>query len=100
MPSQATTEIHQAAGVIPTEPWRLRALSIPPQWQLAVTFNDGLTGIFDVSALAHGPDAGVIEALCDTVFSRKPISIAGQSHGPMGPTSHLMPCTRKFVIVA
>lgn len=68
MPSQATTETHQATGVIPVAPWRLRALSVLPQWQLAVTFNDGLTGIVDLSVLVHGPDAGVFEALRDPAF--------------------------------
>jgi hypothetical protein len=68
MSSQATTETHQAAGVIPAAPWRLRALSILPQWQLAVTFNDGLTGIVDVSVLVQGRDAGVFEALREPAF--------------------------------
>lgn len=68
MSSQATTETHQAAGVIPAAPWRVRALSVLPDWQLAVTFNDGLTGIVDLSALVRGPEAGVFEALRDPAF--------------------------------
>ena len=68
MSGQAITETHQAAGVIPAAPWRLRALSVLPEWQLAVTFNDGLSGIVDVSALVNGPDAGVFEALRDPAF--------------------------------
>jgi hypothetical protein len=54
--------------VIPAAPWRLRALSVLPQWQLAVTFNDGLTGIVDVSVLVQGRDAGVFEALREPAF--------------------------------
>ncbi len=68
MPSETITETHQAAGVVPAAPWRLRALSVLPEWRLAVTFNDGSSGIVDVSALVHGPDAGVFEALRDTAF--------------------------------
>ena len=68
MSSETITETHQAAGVIPAAPWRLRAISALPQWRLAVTFNDGLSGIVDVSALVNGPDAGVFEALRDTAF--------------------------------
>ena len=68
MPSQTIAEAYQAAGVIPAAPWRLRALSVLPEWQLAVAFNDGLNGIVDVSALVHGPDAGVFEALRDPAF--------------------------------
>lgn len=68
MSSEATTETHQAAGIIPAAPWRLRALSVLPEWQLAVTFNDGSSGIVDIFALVHGPDAGVFEALRDPAF--------------------------------
>jgi len=68
MSSQTITETHQAAGVIPAAPWRLRALSVLPEWQLAVTFNDGSSGIVDVSALVNGADAGVFEALRDPAF--------------------------------
>ncbi|MDO8465545.1 MAG: DUF2442 domain-containing protein [Gallionella sp.] len=68
MSSQTITETHQTAGVIPAAPWRVRALSVLPEWQLAVTFNDGLSGIVDVSALVNGPDAGVFEALRDPAF--------------------------------
>lgn len=68
MPSQATTQTNQATGVIPAAAWRLRALSVLPQWQLAVTFNDGLTGIVDISALVLGPDPGVFGALRDPAF--------------------------------
>ena len=68
MPSEATTESFQAAGVIPAAPWRLRALSVLPGWQLAVTFNDGTKGIVDVSELVHGSDAGVFEALRDPAY--------------------------------
>jgi len=65
---QTITETHQTAGIIPAAPWRLRALSVLPEWQLAVTFNDGSSGIVDVSALVNGPDAGVFEALRDSAF--------------------------------
>jgi Protein of unknown function (DUF2442) len=68
MPSEATTESNQAAGVVPAAPWRLRALSVLPGWQLAVTFNDGTKGIVDVSELAHSSDAGVFEALRDPAY--------------------------------
>jgi hypothetical protein len=68
MSSQTITETHQTAGVIPAAPWRVRALSVLSQWQLAVTFNDGLTGVVDVLALVHGQNAGVFEALRDPAF--------------------------------
>ena len=68
MSCQAITEAHSAAGIIPSAPWRVRALSVLPEWQLAVTFNDGTSGIVDVSVLVNEPDAGVFEALRDPGF--------------------------------
>lgn len=68
MSRQAVTQSDQTTGVVPAAPWRLRELSVLPQWRLAVTFNDGSTGIVDVSGLVQGPDAGVFEALRDPAF--------------------------------
>jgi hypothetical protein len=38
MPNQADAEAHQAAGVIPAAPWRVKALNVLPDYCLAVTF--------------------------------------------------------------
>jgi hypothetical protein len=84
MSSETITEVHQASGVIPAAPWRLRALSVLPEWQLAVTFNDGLTGIVDVFALVHGGDAGVFEALRDSAFFERAYLDCGAVTWPNG----------------
>lgn len=84
MSSEAITETYQATGVIPAAPWRLRALSVLPEWQLAVTFNDGLTGTVDVSALVNGPDAGVFEALRVSAFFAKAYLDCGAITWPNG----------------
>ncbi len=68
MSCEAITEAYQATGVTPAAPWRLRAVSVLPDWQLAVSFNDGTRGIVDVSALVNGQDAGVFAALRDPSF--------------------------------
>ena len=68
MSSQAITQTHQTAGVIPAAPWRVQAMSVLPQWQLAITFNDGLNGIVDLFELVQGSDAGVFEALRDPAY--------------------------------
>lgn len=68
MSSETITETHKATGVTPVVSWRLRAISIRPKWQLAVTFNDGLAGIVDVSDLVQNADAGIFEALRDEDF--------------------------------
>lgn len=68
MSSEAIAEIYQATGVTPAAPWRVRALNVLSDWRLAVTFNDGLSGVVDVSALVFGQDAGVFEALRNPAY--------------------------------
>lgn len=51
MPIQTTPEADQAAGVIPAAPWRVKALSLRPDYRLAVTFMDGTNGLVDFSAV-------------------------------------------------
>ena len=65
MPNETTAQAHPTTGIAPAAPWRVRALSVLPEWQLAVTFNDGLRGTVDLSALVQGPDPGVFAALRD-----------------------------------
>jgi hypothetical protein len=71
MPSQAVAEADQATGVIPAAPWRVKALSIMPDYRLAVTFQDGTSGIADLSGLTTAAHCGIYEALKDpTVFGQ------------------------------
>lgn len=65
MPSQATTEKDSAAGVTPSAPWRIKAISVLPEYRLAVTFNDGNSGIADFSSITTAKDAGIYAALAD-----------------------------------
>ena len=84
MSSQTIAETHQAAGITPAAPWRLRALSVLPEWKLAVTFNDGANGIVDVSALVNGPEAGVFEALRDPAYFATAYLDCGAATWPNG----------------
>lgn len=71
MPNQAVAEADQAAGVIPTAPWRVKTLNVLPDYRLAVTFQDGTNGIADFAALTTASECGIYEALRDpTVFSQ------------------------------
>lgn len=63
MSSEAVAESHQAAGVIPAAPWRVKAVNVLPEWRLAVTFNDGVSGIVDLAALINSTDAGIFADL-------------------------------------
>ena len=67
MPNQATVEKDSAAGVSPAAPWRVKAISILPDYRLAVTFNDDTSGIADLSSVAKAKDAGIYSALADPI---------------------------------
>jgi hypothetical protein len=68
---QAVAEADQAAGVIPAAPWRVETLSTMPDYRLAVTFQDGTSGIADLTAPTTAANCGIYEALKDqTVFSQ------------------------------
>lgn len=45
MPSQTATQENSAAGVIPAAPWRIQAVTVLPDFKLAVSFRDGTAGI-------------------------------------------------------
>jgi hypothetical protein len=49
--------------VIPAAPWRVKALSVLPDYRLAVTFMDGTNGIADFSAVLNAAESGIFEAL-------------------------------------
>lgn len=68
MPSQTTTQENTAAGVTPSAPWRVQAVSVLPGHRLAVTFRDGASGIADCSAIKTATNAGIFAALADDGF--------------------------------
>ncbi len=52
-----------AAEVVPAAPWRVRAVTALPNYQLAVTFNDGSSALLDCSNVQYAKDAGIYQAL-------------------------------------
>ena len=65
MSIQTTPEADQVIGVIPAAPWRVKAMSILPDYRLAVTFQDGTNGIVDFSSVLTARECGIFEALKD-----------------------------------
>ena len=63
MSSQTTAKEDSAPGAVPAAPWRVRALSILPDYRLSVTFRDGTSGIVDMSAVRADKSCGVFAAL-------------------------------------
>jgi len=68
MSRQTVAKANQATGVVPAAPWRISTLKVLPNWQLSVTFNDGLTGLVDVSELINNDDPGIFIALREQSF--------------------------------
>jgi Protein of unknown function (DUF2442) len=68
MPSQKTTPENSAAGVTPTAPWRIRAVSVLPGYRLAVTFCDGRNGIIDCAAILTSTNPGIYAPLTTRDF--------------------------------
>jgi hypothetical protein len=62
---EAAAEAQCPTGVKPAAPWRLSALSILPDYRLAVTFHDGATGVVDLSAVTSGSELGIYEPFKD-----------------------------------
>lgn len=65
MSIETVTQEHCVAGVIATAPWRVRTVTVLPNYCFSVTCNDGMTGIVDMSRLISGELAGIFAALKD-----------------------------------
>jgi hypothetical protein len=46
-----------------TPPWKVLSVIPLPNFQLSVTFNNGLSGIVDLNTLVHSSTAGVFSSL-------------------------------------
>jgi hypothetical protein len=68
MPSQTTTQENSTAGVIPAAPWRIKAVSVLPDFRLAVTFCDGRNGIVDCSSVLNSSNLGIYTPLAESYF--------------------------------
>jgi len=68
MSIQAAAEADRATGIAATAPWRVRTLSVLPGYRLAVTFQDGISGVADLSGLTSAAGLGVFEPLRDQAY--------------------------------
>jgi len=65
MPIETVAKEHRSAGVNPSAPWRVREVNVQPGYRLAITCNDGTSGMVDMSALVNSANAGIYSALKD-----------------------------------
>ena len=68
MPSQTAAKENSAAGVIPAAHWRIQAVSVLPEYRLAVIFRDGSNGIVDCSTILTSTNPGVYAPLASPEF--------------------------------
>lgn len=55
-------------AAIAVAPWRIRTVTVLPNYCLSVTCNDGTAGIVDMSQLIFSERAGIYSALKDVQF--------------------------------
>ncbi|NBC47398.1 MAG: DUF2442 domain-containing protein [Gammaproteobacteria bacterium] len=76
MSIEAAAETDRAAGVAPAAPWRVKAITVLPNYCLAVTFNDGRQGVVDMSAVRASATCGMYAALKDPeVFAQAKVEL-------------------------
>jgi hypothetical protein len=76
MSVEAAAQNHCAVGIITAVPWRVRTVSVLPGFRLAVTCNDGASGVVDMSQLIAGEHSGIYAALMDEkLFSQVRIEL-------------------------
>ncbi len=68
MPSQTASKENPAAGITPAAPWRIRTVTALPDCRLALSFQDGRSGIVDCSAIKTSPNPGIYAELADPDF--------------------------------
>ena len=65
MSDQAIAQEDRPAGVTPLAPWRIKSVTVLPGHRLAVTFQDGVSGVVDFSAVKESKQAGIYAELAD-----------------------------------
>ena len=68
MPSQTSAQENSATGVVAAAPWRIAAVSVLPDFKLAVTFRDGRSGIVDCVGIKKSDTLGIYAPLTDPQF--------------------------------
>ena len=71
MPSETVAQENIAAGLMAVAAWRVRAVTVLPDYRLSITCNDGTNGIVDMSALVKSANAGIYAALKDAQLFQK-----------------------------
>lgn len=65
MSTETATQEHRSSGIKAVAPWRIRSVTVLPDYCLSVTCNDGTAGTVDMSQLIFSEKAGIYSALKD-----------------------------------
>lgn len=84
MSTQTAPAENSTSGVKPVAPWRVKAVSVLPDYQLAVTFQDGLSGTVDCSNILLAADPGVFAPLTSPEYFARVELILGAPTWPNG----------------
>ena len=68
MSAQTAASENSASGVRPAAPWRVKVVSVLPNYRLAVTFQDELSGIIDCSRILETAEPGIFAPLASAEF--------------------------------
>jgi Protein of unknown function (DUF2442) len=68
MSAQTAPAENSTSGITPAAPWRVKAVSVLPDYRLAVTFQDGLSGVVDCSGILDTTEPGVFAPLSSADF--------------------------------
>lgn len=71
MRKNETSKKNIPSGVVPSVPWRVVSVDPLPRYQLKVVFQDGQSGLVDLSGLILGPKSGVFTVLRDEILFRQ-----------------------------
>jgi hypothetical protein len=67
MSGETIAKEDSAAGItpapVPAAPWRIKAVTVLPEYRLALTFMDGTTGVADCASILTARDSGVFAPL-------------------------------------
>ena len=71
MSTETAAQEHCSSGITAAAPWRIRSVTVLPDYCLSVTCNDGTAGTVDMSQLIFSEKAGIYSALKDVrLFKR------------------------------
>lgn len=80
MPSQTTIQESSAAGVTQSAAWRIRAVSVLPDYRLAVIFCDSSNGIIDCASILTSSNPGIYALLAaPDLFAQVKLELGAQA---------------------